>query len=56
MLPFMRYGAPILAAVPAAEFVFLTGVGHVPMIDDPALVAKTILDFAETTDSQPNSK
>ena len=56
MLPFMRYGAPILAAVPAAEFVFLTGVGHVPMIDDPALVANTILDFAETTDSHLNSK
>ena len=56
MLPFMRYGAPMLAAVPAAEFVFLTGVGHVPMIDDPALVANTILDFVETTDSQLNSK
>jgi pimeloyl-ACP methyl ester carboxylesterase len=56
MLPFMRYGAPILAAVPAAEFVFLTGVGHVPMIDDPALFANTILDFAETTDSHLNSK
>jgi pimeloyl-ACP methyl ester carboxylesterase len=56
MLPFMRYGVPILAAVPAAEFVFLTGVGHVPMIDDPALVANTILDFVETTDSQLNSK
>jgi pimeloyl-ACP methyl ester carboxylesterase len=56
MLPFMRYGVPMLAAVPAAEFVFLTGVGHVPMIDDPALVANTIVDFVETTDSQLNSK
>ena len=50
MLPFMRYGAPMLGAVPAAEFVFLAGVGHVPMIDDPGLVANTILDFVETTD------
>jgi pimeloyl-ACP methyl ester carboxylesterase len=50
MLPFMRYGAPMLAAVPAAEFSFLQGVGHVPMIDDPGLVANTILDFVETTD------
>src|SRR5258705_2147567 len=32
MLPFMRYGAPMLATVPA-EFVLLSGVGHVPMID-----------------------
>jgi pimeloyl-ACP methyl ester carboxylesterase len=45
MLPFRRYGAPMLMAVPAAEFVFLPGVGHVPMIDDPALVANTILTF-----------
>jgi pimeloyl-ACP methyl ester carboxylesterase len=56
MLPFMRYGAPILAAVPDAEFKLMPGVGHVPMIDDPALVADTILDFVETTDSQLNSK
>ena len=52
MLPFMRYGAPMLAAVPAAEFKLIPGVGHVPMIDDPALIANMILDFVETTDSQ----
>jgi len=45
ILPFMRYGAPMLAAVPAAEFELLPGVGHVPMIDDPVLVANTILAF-----------
>lgn len=50
MLPFMRYGVPMLGAVPAAELVFLTGVGHVPMIDDPMLVANTILEFVERTD------
>ena len=49
MLPFMRYGAPMLAAVPGAEFRFLPDVGHVPMIDNPALVAATILDFVRTT-------
>jgi pimeloyl-ACP methyl ester carboxylesterase len=52
MLPFMRYGAPMLAAVPAAEFKLIPGVGHVPMIDDPALIANTILDFVEATDLQ----
>jgi pimeloyl-ACP methyl ester carboxylesterase len=52
MLPFMRYGAPMLAAVPAAEFKLIPGVGHVPMIDDPGLVANTILEFVETTDLQ----
>jgi pimeloyl-ACP methyl ester carboxylesterase len=49
MLPFMRYGAPMLAAVPGAEFGFLWGVGHVPMIDDPVLVANTILNFVGNT-------
>jgi pimeloyl-ACP methyl ester carboxylesterase len=49
MLPFMRYGAPMLAAVPNAEFEFLWGVGHVPMIDDPVLVANTILSFVGNT-------
>ena len=51
MLPFMRYGAPMLAAVPAAEFKLLPDVGHVPMIDDPVLIANAILDFVEGTDS-----
>lgn len=48
-LPFMRYGAPMLAAVPGADLVMLPDVGHVPMIDDPALTARTILDFLELT-------
>ena len=48
MLPFMRYGAPMLVAVPAAEFKLLPGVGHVPMIDDPVLIANTILDFIDS--------
>ena len=33
------------AAIPGAELVPLPGVGHVPMLDDPELVARTILDF-----------
>jgi pimeloyl-ACP methyl ester carboxylesterase len=49
MLPFMRYGAPMLVAIPEAEFKLLPGVGHVPMIDDPLSIAYTILDFVEST-------
>lgn len=30
--------------LPGAELVRLTGLGHVPMYDDPELVARTILD------------
>jgi pimeloyl-ACP methyl ester carboxylesterase len=33
------------AAIPGAELVPLLGLGHVPMLDDPDLVARTILDF-----------
>jgi pimeloyl-ACP methyl ester carboxylesterase len=33
------------AAIPDAELVPLPGLGHVPMLDDPGLVARTILDF-----------
>jgi pimeloyl-ACP methyl ester carboxylesterase len=44
------YTAPrFAAAIPDAELVPLPGVGHVPMSDDPAMVARTITDF--TTDA-----
>lgn len=43
-IPFKRYGAPMLAAVPGAHHVTLHGVGHVPMLDDPELVTQTILE------------
>lgn len=42
-IPFRRYGRPMLEAVPDADFVVLPGVGHVPMVDNPELVAWTIL-------------
>jgi pimeloyl-ACP methyl ester carboxylesterase len=33
------------AAIPGAQLIALPAVGHVPMLDDPELVARTILDF-----------
>ena len=33
------------AAIPGAELIPLPRLGHVPMLDDPDLVARTILDF-----------
>ncbi|GAB7069496.1 alpha/beta fold hydrolase [Mycolicibacterium hodleri] len=33
--------------IPHAHFVMLRGVGHVPMIDDPELCARTIVDATE---------
>jgi pimeloyl-ACP methyl ester carboxylesterase len=43
-LPWKSYGAPFCDAVEGAERLMLEGVGHVPMYDDPVLVATTILD------------
>lgn len=45
LLPFMHYGVPMFTAVPAAEFTPVPGLGHVPMIDNPKVVAGLILDF-----------
>lgn len=59
-LPLNRYGQPVYAVMPAAEQVTLKGVGHVPMYDDPELVAATILRSARraqtTTDEQEQAR
>jgi len=44
-LPWKSYGAPFCDLVPGATSVILDGVGHVPMLDDPDLVAHTILEI-----------
>ena len=46
VLPFKRYGRAYGEALPSAEVRTLHGVGHVPMLDDPAGVAALIRDFA----------
>ena len=51
VLPLATNGAIARARVPGASFVVLPGVGHVPMIDDPSLVARTIL----ATSRKPSS-
>lgn len=50
-IPFPGYGVPLLERLPTAEVVHLPGVGHVPMFDDPALVARTILDWTAAADA-----
>jgi pimeloyl-ACP methyl ester carboxylesterase len=45
ILPRRRYGERLVRALPHAEVVDLPGVGHAAMVDDPELVARTILDF-----------
>jgi pimeloyl-ACP methyl ester carboxylesterase len=46
ILPVKRYSQRFRELLPEAEFRVLPKVGHVPMSDDPDLVARTILDFA----------
>ena len=50
VLPFKHFGAPLLERIPGAEFIRLRGVGHVPMSDDPAAVAKLILEVTAAVD------
>jgi pimeloyl-ACP methyl ester carboxylesterase len=45
ILPRRRYGERIVAQIPHAEAIDLPGVGHGAMVDDPELVARTILAF-----------
>jgi len=44
ILPARTHGARARELMPAATFTVLPGVGHVPMLDDVALVAETIRD------------
>lgn len=52
VIPFGRYGEPLAEAIPDAELVTLLGVGHIPMHDDPQLVADTILEHTARVDEE----
>lgn len=41
------------AAIPGAELIPLPGLGHALMLDDPELVARTILDFTSAFAESP---
>jgi pimeloyl-ACP methyl ester carboxylesterase len=43
VLPMAEYASALPERLPQATFQVLAGVGHVPMLDDPGLVAQTIL-------------
>ncbi|HEY2207518.1 MAG TPA: alpha/beta fold hydrolase [Pseudonocardia sp.] len=51
VIPYGRYGRPMQDTVRGAEFSVLPGVGHVPMYDDPRLVARTILEMTTSVDA-----
>ncbi|HEY2206356.1 MAG TPA: alpha/beta fold hydrolase [Pseudonocardia sp.] len=51
LIPYRRYGRPMRQVVRGAEFTVLPGVGHVPMYDDPQLIARTILGMTGVVDA-----
>jgi pimeloyl-ACP methyl ester carboxylesterase len=51
ILPFKHFGSPMLERLPGAELIRLSGVGHVPMSDDPARVAELILEVTRAVDN-----
>ncbi|MBJ7337502.1 alpha/beta fold hydrolase [Mycolicibacterium sp.] len=50
VLPWKGFGAPMWQRLPGAEMAVLPGVGHIPMFDDPAGVARHILEVAGPAD------
>jgi pimeloyl-ACP methyl ester carboxylesterase len=44
VIPFEHFGRPMMARLPGAELVRMSGVGHVPMTDDPVGVTVKILE------------
>jgi pimeloyl-ACP methyl ester carboxylesterase len=50
LIPYRRFGHPMRDLVRGARFSTMPGVGHVPMYDDPQLIARTILDMTSTVD------
>jgi pimeloyl-ACP methyl ester carboxylesterase len=51
VIPFERYGQPMLERISGAEQRTIYGVGHVPMYDDPQALSKTIIDVTSPLDS-----
>jgi len=46
IIPSKHYSRRLRELVPAGEWIELSGLGHVPMIDDPELIARTITEHA----------
>ena len=53
LLPADVFGARARQLIPSASFTLLADVGHVPMLDDPALVARTILASTSAASEHP---
>lgn len=54
VIPFEKFGAPMLEATPGAQSTTLSGSGHVPMYDNPEQVAAEILAATSRTAIPPS--
>ena len=52
VIPFERYGRPMLARISGAGSTTLSGAGHVPMYDNPQQVAEQILQISSAPQAQ----
>jgi pimeloyl-ACP methyl ester carboxylesterase len=50
-IPWERYGVPYQALLPNVDLVRLDGAGHVPIYDNPELVARTVLEFTDRAEA-----
>lgn len=57
VIPFEWFGAPLVERLPGAELIRQPGIGHVPMSDEPATVARLILEVTTAADqAEPGSE
>lgn len=52
VIPFERYGRPMVERIAQVELMMLPGVGHVPMYDDPEAVSAAILQVTAAVDAR----
>lgn len=55
VISFRRFGRPMQDKIRGGEFITLPKVGHVPMYDNPRLVARTILEVTRAVDESDGS-
>jgi hypothetical protein len=56
VIPFARYGRPLLEMIPHAKYVPLRGCGHGCMFDDPDLVVQTILQVTQAATPESTTR
>jgi pimeloyl-ACP methyl ester carboxylesterase len=56
IIPEKDYSARLRTVVPDAEWTVLPGLGHVPMLDDPIAVVRTVRDVTSAVNAGARTK